>query len=284
MLPWLRCTEPKCGAPLAADDLMELLGNENGNGGSGDSAAVSLSTLCRLIATHARKMLEREEHFVPCSSAAASSSSSVSSSSSSSSAAGAAAAASPCLGGFALSLAELGAFLTYFQASRAARATAAAAALAQRTGGGFAGGGRGRPAATAPPLPLPPAPLTRTCDVCHTQQHVAKAMPALEPEVEKMIDEGKVKPCPKCSELTYKEFGVCNVLTCARCGIVWHWATLQTGRSSDELKAQARQDGTLWNPGELAFQQNLERTNPAEFKALLERNGIPYDPNYRRGQ
>ena len=35
--------------------------------------------------------------------------------------------------------------------------------------------------------------------------------------------------------------------------------------------------------GELMHQQMLERTNPEEFKALLERNGITYDPNYVRG-
>ncbi|CAF4685888.1 unnamed protein product, partial [Rotaria magnacalcarata] len=34
---------------------------------------------------------------------------------------------------------------------------------------------------------------------------------------------------------------------------------------------------------ELWYQQDLERNNPAEFKALLERNGIKYDPNYVRG-
>lgn len=35
--------------------------------------------------------------------------------------------------------------------------------------------------------------------------------------------------------------------------------------------------------GELLYQQTLERTNPAEFKALLERNGIKYNPKYVRG-
>ena len=35
--------------------------------------------------------------------------------------------------------------------------------------------------------------------------------------------------------------------------------------------------------GELRYQQELERSNPQEFKALLERNGIQYNPNYVRG-
>ena len=35
--------------------------------------------------------------------------------------------------------------------------------------------------------------------------------------------------------------------------------------------------------GELVYQQTLERSNPAEFKALLERNGIKYNPHYVRG-
>jgi hypothetical protein len=35
--------------------------------------------------------------------------------------------------------------------------------------------------------------------------------------------------------------------------------------------------------GELSYQQELERNNLEEFKALLERNGIEYNPNYIRG-
>ena len=41
--------------------------------------------------------------------------------------------------------------------------------------------------------------------------------------------------------------------------------------------------GTLWEPGELAFQQDLQRKDPKAFKALLERNGMEYNPNYVRG-
>lgn len=59
--------------------------------------------------------------------------------------------------------------------------------------------------------------------------------------------------------------------------------TKETGRSAQELKNKARMAGTLWLPGELQYQLELERKNPEEFKKLLERNGQKYDPNYRRG-
>jgi hypothetical protein len=35
--------------------------------------------------------------------------------------------------------------------------------------------------------------------------------------------------------------------------------------------------------GELSYQQELQRSNLPEFIALLERNGVTYDPNYVRG-
>lgn len=65
--------------------------------------------------------------------------------------------------------------------------------------------------------------------------------------------------------------------------IVWNWKTNETGRTSRELKQKARNNGTLWGHGELAYQQNLQQSNKKEFIALLERNGVKYDPNYRRG-
>jgi hypothetical protein len=39
----------------------------------------------------------------------------------------------------------------------------------------------------------------------------------------------------------------------------------------------------IFYSGELRYQQELESRNPKEFKALLERNGIAYNPNYVRG-
>mmetsp|Transcript_15750 Transcript_15750/g.28328 ORF Transcript_15750/g.28328 Transcript_15750/m.28328 type:complete len:86 (+) Transcript_15750:291-548(+) len=83
--------------------------------------------------------------------------------------------------------------------------------------------------------------------------------------------------------MTMKEYGICNVINCGQCGVWWNWNTNETGRSSTELKARARARGTLWEPGELQYQQGLQRNDPEEFKSLLERNGMTYDPNYRRG-
>ena len=80
-----------------------------------------------------------------------------------------------------------------------------------------------------------------------------------------------------------KEYGVCNVIECQQCSIVWNWRNRQTGRTTTELKQKARARGTLWEPGELQYQSNLQRTNKAEFVKLLERNGVKYDPHYRRG-
>eukprot|EP00479_Gromia_sphaerica_P013120 TRINITY_DN717_c0_g1_i1.p1 TRINITY_DN717_c0_g1~~TRINITY_DN717_c0_g1_i1.p1 ORF type:complete len:55 (+),score=3.84 TRINITY_DN717_c0_g1_i1:30-167(+) len=42
--------------------------------------------------------------------------------------------------------------------------------------------------------------------------------------------------------------------------------------------------GSLWEPGELQYQLNLQPSDPTAFKDLLERNGIKYDPNFVRGQ
>eukprot|EP00937_MAST-01D_sp_MAST-1D-sp2_P003292 g3292.t1 len=102
-------------------------------------------------------------------------------------------------------------------------------------------------------------------------------------ELSKMVAAGTMRGCPACRAMAFKEKGVCNVINCAQCGIWWNWRTLETGRSSRELKDRARASGTLWEPGELAFQQKLQRTDLPAFKALLERNGVRYDPRYVRG-
>jgi hypothetical protein len=82
---------------------------------------------------------------------------------------------------------------------------------------------------------------------------------------------------------TFKEKGVCNVINCAKCNCWWNWKSNEVGRSSAELKNRARATGTLWEPGELAYQQSLQASDPAAFRALLERNGVEFDPHYRRG-
>jgi len=128
-----------------------------------------------------------------------------------------------------------------------------------------------------------PKKIERKCEVCLVNQVVEKKKEELDEEFKKMIKEGKLRECPKCKHFTFKEYGVCNVIECAKCGIHWNWKTRDTGKSAQDLKEKARQLGTLWEPGELAFQQKLERDNPEEFKKLLARNGVQYKANYVRG-
>ena len=122
-----------------------------------------------------------------------------------------------------------------------------------------------------------------SCQICSTNQKVQRRQEEQDESLKLMIAEGKLRPCPKCQMLTMKEYGVCNVIECQQCSIVWNWRNRQTGRTTTELKQKARARGTLWEPGELQYQSNLQRTNKAEFVKLLERNGVKYDPNYRRG-
>ena len=123
------------------------------------------------------------------------------------------------------------------------------------------------------------------CAVCgHLQRVVAKLQSADEDtDLQRMLQDGTMRKCPKCQLLTMKEFGVCNVIQCEQCSIWWNWSTRDTGRSSHELKQKARMHGTLWEPGELDYQRTLERKDPEGFKNLLKRNGVTYNPNYRRG-
>ena len=121
------------------------------------------------------------------------------------------------------------------------------------------------------------------CEVCGKKQIVQRKKEDLDDSLKEMMKDGSLRPCPKCKFLTFKEYGICNVITCQQCNIVWNWRTRETGRNSKELKQRARRRGTLWEAGELDFQRTLQRTNPKAFKDLLERNGVKYDPNYRRG-
>ncbi|CAF3439057.1 unnamed protein product [Rotaria sp. Silwood1] len=130
----------------------------------------------------------------------------------------------------------------------------------------------------------PPKKQQVTCPICHEKQIIEKGVDgALDPAFKKMIQSGELRECPTCRHLTLKEKGVCNVIECAKCGIWWNWRTKEQGHNGRDLKQRARMNGTLWEAGELRYQQELEARNPKEFKALLERNGIKYDPNYIRG-
>jgi len=98
-----------------------------------------------------------------------------------------------------------------------------------------------------------------------------------------MIESGLMRTCPQCDYPAMKDYGLCNVMHCGKCRIYWNWRSKEMGHSSTEIKQKARNNGTLWEPGELSYQQGLQNNNLPAFIALLARNGIKYDPNYRRG-
>jgi len=125
-----------------------------------------------------------------------------------------------------------------------------------------------------------------TCDVCHTVSTASDIFDVLQEDkvYKELIDNGTLRPCPKCSKVAAKDFGICNVIQCMHCGIWWNWATRDTGTNKDELKNKARRAGQLWLPGELEYQLQLQSEEPEKFKKLLESNGIKYDPNYVRGR
>ncbi|CAF3082120.1 unnamed protein product [Rotaria socialis] len=130
----------------------------------------------------------------------------------------------------------------------------------------------------------PPKKQKVQCPICNEKQVIEKGVDGdLDADFKKMIKSGELRECPTCRHLTLKEKGVCNVIQCAKCGVWWNWKTKEQGHSESDLKQRARMNGTLWEPGELRYQQELEARNPKEFQALLERNGIKYDPNYIRG-
>lgn len=123
----------------------------------------------------------------------------------------------------------------------------------------------------------------RRCKICKTSQR--PRLKTVEPDdtIKKMIADGSLRPCPKCNRNSMKDRGVCNVIQCMKCSTYWNWRTRETGRSYAELKAKSRKDGTLWESGELGYQQHLESTDKAAFRRLLQQNGIAYNPNYKRG-
>jgi len=120
------------------------------------------------------------------------------------------------------------------------------------------------------------------CEVCFTEQEISRDKGADEGFYE-MVKAGTIRLCPMCDHPHMKDKGMCNVMQCPKCSIWWNWDTRHTGRRAAEVKAQARATRSLWGKGELQYQQRLERTDQEAFKALLRKNGITYDPNYRRG-
>ena len=72
-------------------------------------------------------------------------------------------------------------------------------------------------------------------------------------------------------------------------GTLWEHGELQYQQVSNGHRSQRTHIARLWNqeltlpPLFIPCAQLLQHQNPTEFKNLLERNGIKYDPHYRRG-
>jgi len=124
---------------------------------------------------------------------------------------------------------------------------------------------------------------TKKCEYCGTEQLVSRNPIKSDTGFKELLESRVLRLCPKCEFPTMKDKGLCNVLQCGQCGIWWNWQTFEYSSNSQDLKNKARIQNTLWDRGELQYQQKLQKENPEEFKKLLERNGIPYDPTYVRG-
>jgi len=122
-----------------------------------------------------------------------------------------------------------------------------------------------------------------TCESCE-KKYKYKRKHEMDEGFKQLLKEGKIRLCPVCQYPHAKDYGLCNVLQCGQCNIWWNWRTKDHATTSKELKQKARIDKSLWEPGELEYQMDLQKNNPVEFKAFLERNGITYDENYVRGQ
>jgi len=120
----------------------------------------------------------------------------------------------------------------------------------------------------------------QTCDACLQYQSVElKSEATSDSGLAALIANGTMRDCPRCHHYTIKEYGLCNVIECPSCSIFWNWRTKDTANSSTELKQKARLTTSLWEPGQLEYQQQLEQNNFSAFRALL---GDQYDPNYVR--
>ena len=311
VLPWLRCPEAHCRAPLHVSDLSR--------------AAVDTECLLRLAQAHMQKTLARSQRWVACRRDCDSDSDSGNG------------AVRPsgnykCAFGFLLSAREVQVQVQgEAEAEAEAEAELAVAAAAQTPsqspairphGGGrkkgtsrSSGSGNGdgndadieiehsrtRDSArdgardqcardSARTHSGDVSDSVRSCGLCGLEQKVSASRCAdreleleLDPAFQEMVRSGVLRGCPQCRQWVLKEFGICNVIECGRCGVWFNWETRETGSSSSELKGRARRGGTLWGAGELQYQMRLQREDPEAFRQLLERNGIRYDPNYRRG-
>mmetsp|Transcript_63296 Transcript_63296/g.173995 ORF Transcript_63296/g.173995 Transcript_63296/m.173995 type:complete len:120 (+) Transcript_63296:232-591(+) len=61
------------------------------------------------------------------------------------------------------------------------------------------------------------------CLGCGVKMVAKRKKEEQDPEIAEMIRERKIRPCPKCHNMTMKEYGICNVINCDQCGIWWNW-------------------------------------------------------------
>ena len=57
----------------------------------------------------------------------------------------------------------------------------------------------------------------RECEVCSYSHKIEKPENKMDDEFEKMVREGKLRPCPVCEQYAMKDFGMCNVMHCHKC-------------------------------------------------------------------
>eukprot|EP00479_Gromia_sphaerica_P009064 TRINITY_DN36_c0_g1_i3.p1 TRINITY_DN36_c0_g1~~TRINITY_DN36_c0_g1_i3.p1 ORF type:complete len:196 (-),score=28.37 TRINITY_DN36_c0_g1_i3:95-682(-) len=131
-----------------------------------------------------------------------------------------------------------------------------------------------------------PTTVRRTCKCCGLVQDIKPQSPEdfLDDGFKALLRSGHLRLCPSCSHPAMKDYGMCNVMECGKCGIFWNWRTGDTGSTYNKVKENGRRNGSLWEGGELQYQLNLQTKDPLAFKALLERNGIKYNPNFVRGR
>eukprot|EP00479_Gromia_sphaerica_P008383 TRINITY_DN3156_c0_g1_i1.p1 TRINITY_DN3156_c0_g1~~TRINITY_DN3156_c0_g1_i1.p1 ORF type:complete len:255 (-),score=36.38 TRINITY_DN3156_c0_g1_i1:209-973(-) len=85
---------------------------------------------------------------------------------------------------------------------------------------------------------MPSSKRRKTCKACGTKQVVRleAATDKLDDGFQKMVKEGVIRLCPTCKHPAMKDYGMCNIMECGKCGVWWNWKTYATGKSYSSLK------------------------------------------------